>query len=163
MKKALMILGIIFLVIVIIGIIFFAVTFISLNKEKGVISAKSFSRKMEDKGYEIYDITNQFAQYENYIEEAYVAKEDEYQIEFYELTDLENAIDMYGTNKLNFERQKGDNSAYVSKDGKNFSTYSLQANGKYKYLSRVENTIIYIDVDEEYKDTIKETIKELGY
>ncbi len=46
---------------------------------------------------------------------------------------------------------------------KNYSTYSLTTNGKYKYLSRIDNTLIYIDASDDYKDAIKDIIKELGY
>ena len=45
----------------------------------------------------------------------------------------------------------------------NYATYSLTTNGKYKYLSRIDNTLVYIDVDESYKDIVKDIMKEIGY
>jgi len=156
MKKALIIFGIIFVVVAIIGVMIF----VPLLKEKEKISAKSFKKNMEDKGYTLYDVTDQ---YEGYADKVYIAKKSDCRIEFYDATTLENAVVMFNTSKSQFEMQKGNNSAYSSVNGKNFSTYKLQTNGKYKYLSRVEDTLIYIDVDEEYKDTIKDIIKELGY
>jgi len=89
--------------------------------------------------------------------------DDDYQIEFYELSNEENAIDMYATNKIRFETSKGNSSAVTNFDFKNYSKYTLTTNGKYKVLSRIDNTLIYIDVDKDYKDIVKDLLKEIGY
>lgn len=159
MKKALIIIGIIVVVLVGIGLI----TFNALNKEKTPISADTFNTTMESKGYVMTDTTSQFAQYPNYMAESYVAQKTGYQIEFYELTSEENAISMYNTNKTKFESQKTNTSASATASMNNYATYSLTTNVKYKYLSRINNTLVYIDVDESYKDIVKDIIKEIGY
>ena len=41
--------------------------------------------------------------------------------------------------------------------------FSNVTNGKYKYLSRIDNTLVYVDVDESYKDIVKDIMKEIGY
>ena len=86
-----------------------------------------------------------------------------YQIEFYELSNEENAISMHNTNKTKFESQKSNASASATASMNNYSTYSLTTNGKYKYLSRINNTLVYVDVDENYKDIVKDIMKEIGY
>lgn len=159
MKKFLITLGII--AVVIVGI--FIVVFSSLNKEKTSILADTFSTTMKNKGYVVYNVTSSFAQYENYMSKAYVAKGNGYQIEFYELSTVENAISMYNTNKAKFESQKSNVSSSTTASMNNYSTYSLNTNGKYKYISRIDNTVVYIDVDEQYKDTVKSIMKEIGY
>jgi len=159
MKKVLIIIGIIVIVLGGIGVI----AFNALNKEKTPISADIFNTTMESKGYVMTDSTSQFAQYPNYMKESYVAQKTGYQIEFYELTSVENAISMYNTNKTKFESQKSNASASATASINNYSTYSLTTNGKYKYLSRIDNTLIYIDVDESYKDIVKDIMKEIGY
>lgn len=159
MKKALIIIGIIVLILV--GIVL--VVFNTLNKEKTPISASTFNTIMESKGYGMTDTTSQFAQYSNYMSESYVAQKTGYQIEFYELTSEENAISMYNTNKTKFESQKSNASASATASMNNYATYSLTTNGKYKYLSRIDNTLVYIDVDESYKDIVKDIMKEIGY
>lgn len=159
MKKALIIIGII--VVVLIGIVLIA--FNALNKEKTPISASTFKTTMEGKGYVMTNSTSQFAQYPNYMLESYVAQKTGYQIEFYELTSEENAISMYNTNKAKFESQKTNASASATASMNNYATYSLTTNGKYKYLSRIDNTLVYIDVDESYKDIVKDIMKEIGY
>ena len=159
MKKGLIIIGIIVVVLVGIGLI----TFNALNKEKTPISASTFNTTMESKGYVMTNTTSQFAQYPNYMSESYVAQKTGYQIEFYELTSEENAISMYNTNKTKFESQKTNASASATASMNNYSTYSLTTNGKYKYLSRINNTLVYVDVDESYKDIVKDIMKEIGY
>lgn len=160
MKKLLIVIGIIILVLM---IVIGSAIFIWLNKEKTPILAEDFYSIMEKKGYTMTDATSQFDQYTNYIKKAYIAQNTDYQIEFYELSSEENAISMYNTNKSRFESQKSDSSSYATVSMKNYSTYALTTNGKYKYISRIDNTMIYLDVDEEYKDTIKKLIKEIGY
>ena len=159
MKKALTILGII--VVILVGIIL--VVFYTLNKEKTPISADTFSTTMQSNGYIVIDSTIQFAQYGNLMSKSYIAQKVGFQIEFYELSSEENAISMYDTNKTIFESQKSNASASSTVSMKNYSTYSLSTNGKYKYLSRIDNTLIYVDVDNTYKDIVKEIVKEIGY
>lgn len=72
-------------------------------------------------------------------------------------------VSMYNTNQQKFESQKSNRSTSSTASMKNYSTYSLTTNGKYKYLSRIDNTLIYIDASDDYKDAIKDIIKELGY
>ncbi len=159
MKKTLIIIGII--VVILVGIVL--VVFNVLNKEKTPILASTFNTTMESKGYVMTDTTSQFAQYPNYMSESYVAQKTGYKIEFYELTSEENAISMYNTNKTKFESQKTNASASATASMNNYATYSLTTNGKYKYLSRIDNTLVYIDVDESYKDIVKDIMKEIGY
>lgn len=159
MKKVLTVIGII--AIVIVGIVLIA--FNTLNKEKTPMSASTFNATMENKGYIMTDSTSQFAQYENYMTESYIAQKAGYQIEFYELSSVEHAISMYNTNKTKFESQKTNASASATASMNNYSTYSLTTNGKYKYLSRIDNTLVYVDVDESYKDIVKDIVKEIGY
>ena len=95
--------------------------------------------------------------------EAYIAQKDDYQIEFYKLSSEENAVNMYDTNKAKFETQKGNNATSTNANMKNYSTYSLNSNGKYKYISRIDDTFVYVDVDENNKEAIRDIIKEIGY
>ncbi len=162
MKKIFIVIGIILVVLLVLGGIALVI-FNVLNKEKTSISADNFSAIMESKGYVMTDTTSQFSQYENYMLKSYVAQKSDYQIEFYELSTIENAISMYNTNKAKFESQKSSVSAGATSSMKNYSTYSLSTNGKYKYLARIDNTLVYVDVDENYKDIVKDIMKEIGY
>lgn len=159
MKKIAIIAGIIMIVIVCIVVAIFSV----LNKEKTPISSEEFKSIMEGKSFTIIDVTQQFVQYKDYMLEAYIAQKDDYQIEFYKLSSGENAVNMYETNKAKFETQKGNNATSTNANMKNYSTYSLNSNGKYKYISRIDDTFVYVDVDENNKEAIRDIIKEIGY
>jgi len=161
MKKTLIliIIGIILVVAIGGGIVIFKL----LNKEKTPISASEFNTTMKNEGYVMTDTTDQFARYGDAVLKSYAAQKSGYQIEFYELSTEENAISMYNTNKSKFESEKANVSSSTTSNMKNYSTYSLNTNGTYKYLSRIDNTLVYVDVDEDYKDDVKEIMKEIGY
>lgn len=159
MKKALIIIGIIVAILVVVGLIVLN----SLNVEKEPLTADMFLARMQSKGYTMTDTTVQFSQYGDLMKKSYAAQKSGYQIEFYELSTEENAISMYNTNKAKFESQKTNASSSATASMNNYATYALTTNGKYKYVSRIDNTLIYIDVAETYKDTVKDIVKELGY
>jgi len=147
------------LIVAIVGVIF-----INLNKEKTSMTSSSFYTTMSQKGYTLNDASAQFSEY-NYVKQVYIAANEDYtyQIEFYELVDDSYAISFYNNNKSIFESSKGNNSAETSVALKNYSKYTLSANGKYKVVSRIDNTVIYVDVDDSYRDTVKKLLDELGY
>lgn len=133
------------------------------SNSKTAITADKFCSIMQAKGYEVGDFTSQFAQYGDYAKKVCAARKTGYQIEFFELANESNAIESYNTNKTKFESQKGNISSYFTVSKNNYNTYTLTTNGQYKYICRVDNTFIYADVAEEYKDEVKNIINELGY
>lgn len=162
MKKSIKILIIVGVILaIIIGTVFVVIS--KLNKEKTPIQAEEFKTMMEAKGFKIADVTSQFAQYRDYMSTAYVAQKDGYQIEFFILSNLDNAVSMYNTNKAKFESQKGNVSGAYSTSLKNYSLYSITTNGKYKYVSRIDNTLVYVDADTTYQGDIKTVLKSIGY
>ena len=130
---------------------------------KIAITADKFREIMNDKAYVLEDVTVQFSQYGDYVKKVCVARKSGYQIEFFELANVANAIESYNTNKTKFESQKGSTSSYFTVSKGNYNMYTLTTNGKYKYICRVDNTFIYMDVAEEYKDEVKSIVNELGY
>lgn len=134
------------------------------SKSKPSISATEFSTIMNSKGYKITDASDQLAQYE-YVTKVYIAgnKSTNYQIEFYELSDDTMAKSFFNQNKTKFENQKESASAETNVKGKNYSKYTLTTGNKYKVLSRIDNTVIYLDVDNSYKEEVKNILSELRY
>ena len=131
---------------------------------KTAITTEKFSSTMQEKGFYITDVTEQFSAYE-FVNAVTIATEPSgnYQIEFYDLADTENAIASFNTNKETFEQYKGSSSTESSVDVNNHSSYSLTSNGKYMCVSRIDNTMIYVDVPENFKKEVKEIIDKLGY
>lgn len=155
---------IIAIIAVVIVVAIVGVIFINLNKEKTSITASDFYTIMSQKGYVVQDSSSQFSDY-NYVKNSYIAdsKDYSYQIEFYELVDDSYATSFYNNNKSIFESLKGNVSAETSVGLKNYSKYTLSSNGKYMVVSRINNTVIYVDVDDSYKDTVNSLLSELGY
>ncbi len=158
-KTLFIVLGIVLVLTV--GVI---ILFVSLNKEKKSITANEFKTLMQGKGLVVSDVTSQYSRYD-YVEQVYVAVPSDYsyQIEFYELSDSEYAISFYNNNKSIFESSKGNVSGGTSLSAKNYSKYSLSTDGNYKVISRIDNTVVYLNVDSSNKNTVKDLLNELGY
>lgn len=158
---------------IIVGVVIIAIVTLSflttkffkkiLYSEKTPITAETFNTIMKDNGYSLIDTTKQYVTYGDYIKKSYVAKKQDYQIEFYELSNVDNANTMFYTNKEIFEKQKGNISKQFSRSGKNYSQYFLKTNIKYSYLSRIDNTLLYINVDTKNTNEVENIINELGY
>ena len=132
-----------------------------MKKEK--LSTRDFIDIVEKNDCITADVASQFSSYD-YVEQATIAKcENNWQIEFYVLEDNSYAKGMFENNKKIFEDLKVSMSTEASTNLGNSSTYSLTSNGYYMYLSKIENTLLYVKVKDTYKDNVKELVKELGY
>ena len=159
MKKKVVIITIAILAIIVAVI---ACIFKNLNKEKIPMTTESFKNTMEEKGFTVQSAKEQFAEYE-YVKEATIASNGDYQLEFYELSDVDKAVFFFNNNKSIFEQSKGNASANTSVNMKNSSKYTQSSNGKYMVVSRIDNTVIYLDVEDSYKDAVKALLDEIGY
>ncbi len=150
-----------FLLLLVFGGIFL---FTSLNKEKDPITASQFQTIMQQKGFVVQDATSQFSDYD-YITKVYIAlsSDSNYQIEFYELSDSDYATSFYNNNKSIFESSKGSSNAETHAEIANYSKYTLSSNGKFKVISRIDNTALYLNVDSSNKKAVEDILKDLGY
>ena len=131
--------------------------------KKKAITTSEFISKTESLGFTTTDATSQYAEFDH-VKEATIAQHpDGYQIEFYSIDNEANTKGMFTTNKNTFEASKGNGSAESSVSLGNYATYSLTSDGSYMYLCRVDTTLLYIHVEDTYKDSVKDVIKELGY
>lgn len=129
---------------------------------KKVITTDKFIDITEKNGFVTKDVLDQFSNTD--VLDATIANyNSDFQLEFYVLDSTEGAKEMFLNNKNIFETYKGSVSKYSSTDIGNSSTYVLESSGYYMYLSRVDNTLLYVKVDDIYKERVKSIIKELGY
>ena len=131
--------------------------------EKTTITTKDFVTHAHEYKYSPYDVLEQYKYNSNITEATLVQGREGWTIEFYVLKDADSADSMFLTSKSKFEKDKSNTSTQLSTSGTNFDTYTLETNNTYKYLSRVDNTLLYIDENEEYKDEILEFIEEFNY
>lgn len=131
--------------------------------KKTAITDDDFRTIANDNGLSIIDATEQFPD-SLILETASIAKsDDDWQIEFYVLTDSKAATGMFNTNKENFENLKGNASFQTSVAIGNHAVYSLVSNGTYMHVSRIDNTVVYVNEDAENKDAIDSVLKKMGY
>lgn len=134
----------------------------SLNKE--AIDVDKFKEKMRDKDYYVVNSKEQFSEYD-YIIDSYIAinSDKTYQIEFYKLLDIDNSLAFYNYNKDIFDASRTSNSTYTDINLSNNNKYTLSTEDSYKVLSRIDDTVIYVNTDIKYKDEINSILKNLGY
>ena len=133
---------------------------------KTAITAQEFKITLEGKEYTVINLTNEVEDkiYDyNYIKEAYIAKKDNYQIEFYEIIDEDYAKAFFDKNKRIFEQTKENSSIEMSNTLTNSEKYSLKTGGKYMVISRIENTVVYVNTFDTYKSEIDGILKEINY
>lgn len=147
--------------IILLSTFLFVAIFLTGCGNKKAITTRDFKNITEQSGFSTIDTKDQFE--ENSIIEATLAYNLDYKIEFYVLNSDASAKGMFEHNKGIFESRKSGVSKYTSTNIGNSSTYMLQSGGYYMYLSRIDNTLLYVNVLDKYKDTIREVIKDLGY
>lgn len=149
---------------ILLGIICFLTLFTLTGcGKKTAITSDDFKSISENHSYTVVDALSQYAEYD-YIDSASIAQSsDKWQVEFYTLSGENYAAGMFDNNKTIFEGYKGNISTESSSSVGNYSNYSLTSGGYFMYICRVDNTLLYVRVEDSYKDTVKDLIKELGY
>ncbi len=159
MKKFLKVLIVIIAVAVLGGFVMLK----TLDVEKEAMTSEEFKAFMEDKGFQVIDATSQLEGQNPALEKVYIAMKDDYQIEFFELSDVEITKQVYAGNVNTAKATAGSSRVTTNVDMNNYNKYSLQSDGQYTYISRIDSTMIFIRESETHKDTIKTLMKEIGY
>ena len=99
------------------------------------------------------------------IKDIYIAAnpKDNYQIEFYVLESVDTAKIFFSENKTRFSKEVGKNKIETKSKKGNSEKYTVTSLGQYRLVSRIENTVIYLDTRESNKKKVDEILKELGY
>ena len=125
--------------------------------DKEPITAEKFQSYFEEKGFEVYDISDEwdeeiFAQYR-------VATNGNYNVEFVVFTKdsytegtMDNIESGYSVKTTSTEVSSG-----------NYRTMSFNSDGLYIMMTGVDNTLMYAEVDSDYKDEITKHFDALGY
>lgn len=135
-----------------------------LNKEKDSITAEQFKQIMEQENYRVVDARDQVAQFD-IVDQVYLAVDSKYnyRIEFYQLENGVVAAVFYNKCVSTLKETKGSSVIDSNISGRNYSKYTLETNGQYSVVSRINDTVAYINADSQYKDAIKNILDEIGY
>ena len=132
--------------------------------KKTSLTTKQFKKVAEEHNLKTTDILNQYEEYNNIIKDATLAiKDDEWQIEFYIITNATEAKEMFKNNVNQLESLAKSTTMKTKVNMLNYNTFSQTTMDKYSYVSRVENTLLYLDVKIEKKDEVMAIVDALGY
>lgn len=156
-------------VFAIIALCLMTVALLTACGDKKVITPEDFSQKATADDMQIGDATEQYAQYDHIVNVTVAKHSDGWQVELLTSKDAETAIGMYESNKEDFENtgssatEDQTGSAYSQISVGNSNVYSAERGGKFQYLCRVDNTLLYANIDMQYKDAAQDFIKKIGY
>ena len=125
---------------------------------KKSINTNKFKSIVRENGYYVVSAKNQFIEY-SYIKTALIARKDDVNIEFYIMSDNDNAKAFYDYNQEVIEAYRTNDSMYKDRENK----YVLSTDEKYMVISLIDNTCIYVDTDIKNKDEVNSILKKLGY
>lgn len=129
---------------------------------KKAIETDTFVQKAQAAGYTVEDMYST-VEGNRRIVEFKMAMKDDYHIEFAEVTTLAYAKVVYAGNKSKTEARNGNIPPDTKIETKNYSKYTMTANGQYYVVSQIDKTIIYCVVDVKYKDEVDSFLKSLNY
>lgn len=156
MKKSVKIIIAVVVAVIIIAIVCFAI----MQSGKRAITIEEFEERAKENGYRIADIQNDITKKEEIVNAKLAISEDySYFISFYVLKDNNAASDFYKEQKEEFIKTKQEGNEPVEKKSKSYEEYSLKANGKYMYISRIKNTIVQFNVNESEEQKVKEFLE----
>lgn len=153
--------------VTLIVVILAVIVVIIANKagNKTPVSSKEFIESASVHGCAVADMKKQLGKDEMFIS-AHVAQICEnnavYYLEFKKKTDAKSYFAVVARN-FKDDIQKGVATNVQEKDLENYCYYSANANGKYQYVVRVKNTVIWADVDDKHTPVVKKIIATIGY
>lgn len=135
---------------------------LSACSSKDPVTAEHFQKSLENQGYQILDITEQYANFEH-IQKALGTKKGSHHIEFLELNTTDNATAVFNGNKARVEKFKSSGSVDSSVSAANYQKYSLTTSETFYIVSRIDKTLVYAYSAKADKETLQEILSALGY
>ena len=125
--------------------------------DKEEITTEKFQSYFEEKGFEVYDISDEWD--EEIFAEYFIATNGEYNVEFLIFTEEEHAEQAMDGNEASYSVK----TMSTEVTSGNYRTISFDSDGKHIMMTRVGKTMLFAEVDSEYKDEIAKHFDALGY
>ena len=132
---------------------------------KKPITSNDFYNRMKAKNFILTDVTDQYSEYPH-MKKVYVAQSPDlkYQIEFCEIENDKMAKKVFESNKETFEKSLGNVvKARIDYNKDNVQKFKAISSGHFMAVTRINNTIIYVRVPQEYYKSVSSILKQLGY
>lgn len=133
---------------------------------KTPLNSDVFRKVAKEKGYNIYNVTDQYVNAPQ-IKEVFIAAPEnrEFQIEFYTITDRDSAMKLYQVESDVFDGYQGQKKENKVTNGKNYARRVVVAeNENYLMVSYIDNTLVYVPpTPKENREAIEEFLNEIKY
>lgn len=145
-------------------VVFLIVVLFSLTgcMNKKALSVDEVKSIVEKNGFQVTDTKYKYESFD-YITDVLQLGDSNFYIQFIVTNDTEKAKQLFESNKQIIDSYRKGTYTNSSTNGKNYETYKLVSNGYYMYVSRVDNTLIYANEKEEYKEEVQKIIDALKY
>lgn len=139
---------------------------------KSTITSEEFKKYIEAKGFNIYNAeeyleNNSYTGYlKDGLKSGYITNkndENEYRINFYELKDENHTFYLYYDAILSTEKNNTGEFLEAKEENGNYYKYAALTNGYYEVIIKIDNTLIYGQIDANKRDELDSILNELGY
>ncbi len=127
--------------------------------KKEALTDKELKDKLSNMGFNLHDITDSME--DSNISVVRTANNRKYQIEYYVFKSADTAKTAYENNMKMFEENKKYKGKKKSND--NYNKYIQKTDDYYNVITRIDNTLIYVSVNIDYKNDVNKVLNKLGY
>lgn len=127
--------------------------------KKVALSNEKMTSKLNELGFDVKDITDSME--DSNVNVVKTANNGKYQIEYYIFKSQETAKKAYDSNKKMLSASKKYKGKADNKD--NYNKYVQETDSSYNSIIRIDNTLVYVSVNIDYKKNVKKVLNELGY
>ncbi len=138
------------------------VVFLSSCAEKTSQTPQEFTYIMEEAGFTVQDVSEE-TQSNGLATTVLIAVGEQYQIEYYELTDAETGEGMFYHNKQVFDENYSVKLLSSEVTSGNYNYYAFNSGDDFCLIARIDNTMLWCVSDKAYREDITEIVKKLGY
>ncbi len=145
------------------GILLIGLLFITGCTAKEKLEPSNFKKIMEKKGFIVTEQTGVAIAEGGNVDVSYKAEspDQRYVINFYEFDGEVSAQGFYA--KKQAELGSTGSQVYTELNLGNYSKYTMIYHERFAAISRVSNTVVYVDTEKNYQEEVKQLLLDIGY
>lgn len=135
------------------------------GSESTPMTANQFKSSMEEKGLSVVDQTDSVDADSSYQDIVVATDGDKYSIEYYAMTDVESAKNVYSyaTNNLDSNYKDDSSAVILANSTEDSGRYEVTASDYYCVVWQNKNVVVYLTSSVDYKDEVRSILSEIGY
>lgn len=132
--------------------------------KKEAISIEKFNEIVKNQDCSVEENLEYYDKFIDIIAGSKAKYSDKWEMNFYVLSGNKDAELMFEKDRNILESYKKNVSKLqIETTMPSYELYEIVASEHFGYVCRIDNTVLYVDAEEQYKDEIKAVIEELGY